>query len=101
MLNAPSTISPYDDEEILLLFPGGSLGNEMINPLAQMAIRTMIIILNKLVKLWIDFKVTCPAFVVSSSIGFKAANSESNHLLYGSRKVRYLTQQEVQFLRVE
>jgi hypothetical protein len=41
-------------------------------------------------KLWIDFKLHT-TFVVSSSIGFKAANSESNHLLkvidYGSGKV--------------
>jgi hypothetical protein len=38
-------LSPYDtagDFE----FPGGSLENEMINPLAQMLIPTMILILN-------------------------------------------------------
>ncbi|HSN47874.1 MAG TPA: SusC/RagA family TonB-linked outer membrane protein, partial [Flavobacterium sp.] len=34
-VNAPSTIKPYDANGNFTLFPGGSLGNEMINPLAQ------------------------------------------------------------------
>ena len=34
-LNSPSVLRPYDNNGDATVFPGGSLGNEMINPLAQ------------------------------------------------------------------
>jgi hypothetical protein len=34
-VNAPSVLSPYDADGNATVFPGGTLGNEMINPLAQ------------------------------------------------------------------
>lgn len=98
-VNAPSNLSPYDSAGNFTVFPGGSLGNEMINPLAQIA-NTYNDYNFKQVNgnFGLDYKFT-PAFVLSSTIGFKTANSESKSfspiLDYGSGKVFNTTRSSV------
>lgn len=98
-VNAPSTLSPYDADGDFTLFPGGSLGNEMINPLAQIANSYNDYNFKQISgNFGLDYKFT-PAFVLSSTIGFKSANSESKSfakiLDYGSGKVFNQTRSSV------
>jgi TonB-linked SusC/RagA family outer membrane protein len=90
-VNAPSNIATYDSAGNFTKFPGGSLGNEMINPLAQIANSYNNFNFKQLSgNFGLDYKIT-PAFVLSSTIGFKTANSEAKSfakiLDYGSGKV--------------
>lgn len=98
-VNSPSTLSPYDADGNFTLFPGGSLGNEMINPLAQIANSYNDYNFKQISgNFGLDYKVT-PSFVLSSTIGFKMANSESKSfakiLDYGSGKVFNTTRSSV------
>jgi TonB-linked SusC/RagA family outer membrane protein len=90
-VNSPSTLAPYDTDGNFTLFPGGSLGNEMINPLAQIANTYNDYNFKQLSgNFGLDYKVS-DAFVISSTIGFKTANSEGKSFAkivdYGSGKV--------------
>ncbi|MDG2433811.1 TonB-dependent receptor [Flavobacterium sp.] len=90
-VNAPSNIKPYDANGNFSVFPGGTLGNEMINPLAQIANTYNDFNFKQLSgNFGLDYKVTS-AFVLSSTIGFKTANSEGKSfspiLDYGPGKV--------------
>ncbi|WP_366184082.1 TonB-dependent receptor [Flavobacterium ovatum] len=98
-VNSPSTLTPYDTNGDFTVFPGGSLGNEMINPLAQIANSYNDFNFKQISgNFGLDYKFT-PAFVVSSTIGFKSANSESKSfsklLNYGSGKVFNTTRSSV------
>ncbi|MBC5841044.1 TonB-dependent receptor [Flavobacterium sp. F-380] len=98
-VNAPSNIAPYDTAGNFTQFPGGSLGNEMINPLAQIANTYNEFNFKQISgNFGLDYKFT-PAFVLSSSIGFKTANSEGKSfsalLDYGSGKVFNTTRSSV------
>lgn len=90
-VNSPSTIKPYDANGNYSVLPGGSLGNEMINPLAQIANTYNDYNFKQLSgNFGLDYKFT-PAFVLTSNIGFKTANSESKifykDIFYGGGKV--------------
>jgi TonB-dependent starch-binding outer membrane protein SusC len=90
-VNAPSTIKPYDANGDFSIFPGGSLGNEMINPLAQIANTYNDGNFKQLSgNFGLDYKIF-KDFVISSNIGFKTANSEGKSFSmiidYGSGKV--------------
>ncbi|MBX9887709.1 MAG: TonB-dependent receptor [Flavobacteriaceae bacterium] len=98
-VNAPSNIAPYDTAGNFTQFPGGSLGNEMINPLAQIANTYNEFNFKQISgNFGLDYKFTS-AFVLSSSIGFKTANSEGKSfsplLDYGSGKVFNTTRSSV------
>jgi TonB-linked SusC/RagA family outer membrane protein len=98
-VNAPSNLSPYDSTGSFTVFPGGSLGNEMINPLAQIDNTYNDFNFKQLSgNFGLDYKLTS-AFVVSSTIGFKTANSEGKSfspiLNYGSGKVFNTTRSSV------
>lgn len=98
-VNAPSTLNTYDTDGNYTLFPGGSLGNEMINPLAQIQNSYNDFNFKQISgNFGLDYKLT-PAFVITSSIGFKSANSESKSfakiLDYGSGKVFNTTRSSV------
>ncbi len=98
-VNAPSNLNVYNSVGNFTVFPGGSLGNEMINPLAQIANTYNDFNFKQLSgNFGLDYKVT-PDFVVSSTIGFKTANSESKSftpiLDYGSGKVFNTTRSSV------
>lgn len=98
-VNAPSNITPYDAAGNFTQFPGGSLGNEMINPLAQISNTYNEFNFKQISgNFGLDYKFT-PAFVLSSSIGFKTANSEGKSfspiLDYGSGKVFNTTRSSV------
>jgi TonB-dependent starch-binding outer membrane protein SusC len=90
-VNSPSAIAPYDANGNFTVFPGGSLGNEMINPLAQIANTYNDYNFKQISgNFGLDYKLF-KDFVISSSIGFKTANSESKGFFpivdYGSGKV--------------
>ncbi|MFE3866707.1 SusC/RagA family TonB-linked outer membrane protein [Flavobacterium sp. LS2P90] len=90
-LNAPSTIKPYDANGNYSIFPGGSLGNEMINPLAQIDNTYNNYNFKQISgNFGLDYKLF-KDFVISSNLGFKSANSEgktfAKMLDYGSGKV--------------
>jgi TonB-linked SusC/RagA family outer membrane protein len=90
-VNSPSTIAPYDANGNFTVFPGGSLGNEMINPLAQIANTYNDFNFKQISgNFGLDYKLF-KDFVISSSIGFKTANSEGKSFFpivdYGSGKV--------------
>ena len=90
-VNAPSNIKPYDAAGNFSVFPGGTLGNEMINPLAQIANTYNDFNFKQISgNFGLDYKFS-PALVLSSTIGFKTANSEGKSfspiLDYGSGKV--------------
>lgn len=90
-VNAPSTIKPYDANGNFSVFPGGSLGNEMINPLAQIANTYNDGNFKQISgNFGLDYKLF-KDFVISSNLGFKAANSEGKSFAriidYGSGKV--------------
>jgi TonB-linked SusC/RagA family outer membrane protein len=90
-VNAPSTIKPYDANGNYTLFPGGSLGNEMINPLAQIDNTYNNYNFKQISgNFGLDYKLF-KDFVISSNLGFKSANSEGKSFAkivdYGSGKV--------------
>ena len=90
-VNAPSTIQPYDANGNYTLFPGGSLGNEMINPLAQIDNTYNDYNFKQISgNFGLDYKLF-KDFVISSNLGFKSANSEGKTFAkivdYGSGKV--------------
>ena len=76
-VNAPRTLSPYDANGDYTLFPLSGLGNEMINPLAQIANSYNDYNFKKLNgNFGLDYKLF-KDFVVTSTIGFNTSNSES------------------------
>ncbi len=90
-VNAPSVIKPYDADGNYSLFPGGNLGNEMINPLAQIDNTYNNYNFKQISgNFGLDYKLF-KDFVISSNMGFKSANSEGKSFLpivdYGSGKV--------------
>jgi TonB-linked SusC/RagA family outer membrane protein len=77
-LNVPATLSPYDAKGDFTLVPNTTgLGNEIINPLAQIANTYNDYNYKKLNgNFGLDYKIF-KGFVLSSSIGFNTSNSES------------------------
>lgn len=75
-VNSPSTLSPYDSNGDFTLFPLGRLGNEMINPLAQIENSYNDYNFKKLSgNFGLDYKLF-EGFVLTSSIGFNTSNSK-------------------------
>ncbi|NOR28687.1 MAG: SusC/RagA family TonB-linked outer membrane protein [Lutibacter sp.] len=75
-VNSPSTLSPYNENGDFTIFPLGRLGNEMINPLAQIANTYNDYNFKKLSgNFGLDYNVM-EGLVLSSSIGFNTSNSE-------------------------
>ncbi|PKH67412.1 SusC/RagA family protein [Flavobacterium sp. ALD4] len=90
-VNAPSVLSPYDGDGNFTVFPGGTLGNEMINPLAQIDNTYNNFNFKQISgNFGLDYTVF-KDFVISSNLGFKSANSESKSFAkivdYGGGKV--------------
>lgn len=76
-LNLPATISPYDTNGDFTLIPLTGLGNEIINPLAQVANTYNDYNYKKLNgSFGLDYKIF-KDFVITSTIGFNTSNSES------------------------
>ncbi|RUT71841.1 TonB-dependent receptor [Flavobacterium cupreum] len=76
-LNIPATISPYDAKGDYTLIPLSGLGNEIINPLAQIANTYNTYNYKKISgNFGLDYKIF-PGFVLSGAIGFNSSNSES------------------------
>ncbi|MGL5112320.1 MAG: SusC/RagA family TonB-linked outer membrane protein [Flavobacterium sp.] len=77
-LNAPSTLAPYDKNGDFTLVPStAGLGNEIINPLAQIENTYNDYDFKKLNgNFGLDYKIT-DAFVISTSMGFNTAHSDS------------------------
>lgn len=76
-VNSPSTLSPYDANGDYTILPLSGLGNEMINPLAQIANSYNDYNFKKISgNFGLDYKLT-KSFVITSSIGFNSSNSES------------------------
>ena len=77
-LNVPATLTPYDANGDYTLVPNTTgLGNEIINPLAQIANTYNDYNYKKLNgNFGLDYKIF-RGFVLSSSIGFNTSNSES------------------------
>lgn len=98
-LNAPTVLKPYDENGAYILFPGGSLGNEMINPLAQIDNTYNDYNFKQISgNFGLDYKLF-KDFVISSNMGFKSANSEGKSFAkivdYGSGKVFNVTRSSV------
>ncbi len=98
-VNAPTVLTPYDANGDYTLFPGGNLGNEMINPLAQIDNTYNSYNFKQISgNFGFDYKVF-KDFVVSSNLGFKSANSEGKSFAkivdYGSGKVFNITRSSV------
>jgi TonB-linked SusC/RagA family outer membrane protein len=90
-VNAPSVLSPYDGDGNATVFPGGTLGNEMINPLAQIDNTYNNYNFKQISgNFGLDYTLF-KDFVISSNLGFKSANSESKSFAkivdYGGGKV--------------
>ena len=76
-VNSPPTLSPYDANGNYTVLPLSGLGNEMINPLAQIENSYNAYNFKKLSgNFGLDYKLF-KDFVLTSSIGFNTANSES------------------------
>ncbi|MEY2868453.1 MAG: hypothetical protein RIR01_882 [Bacteroidota bacterium] len=77
-LNVPSTLSPYDNDGNFTLVPNtAGLGNEIINPLAQIANTYNDYSFKKINgNFGLEYKLF-NGFVVSSSMGFNTSNSKS------------------------
>lgn len=76
-VNSPSTLAPYNANGDYTVFPIGNLGNEMINPLAQIANTYNDYNFKKLNgNFGLDYTLM-EGLVLSSSIGFNTSNSES------------------------
>lgn len=98
-VNAPSILTPYNEDGDFTLFPGGTLGNEMINPLAQIDNTYNKYNFKQISgNFGLDYKLF-KDFVLSSNMGFKSANSESKSFAkivsYGSGKVFNITRSSV------
>ncbi len=98
-VNAPTVLKPYDVNGNYTIFPGGNLGNEMINPLAQINNTYNSYNFKQISgNFGLDYKVF-KDFVVSSNLGFKSANSEGKSFAkivdYGSGKVFNVTRSSV------
>ncbi|NLP57097.1 TonB-dependent receptor [Lutibacter sp. B1] len=75
-VNSPSTLTPYDANGDYTVFPIGNLGNEMINPLAQIANTYNDYNFKKISgNFGLDYTIF-EGLVLSSSIGFNTSNSE-------------------------
>ncbi len=90
-VNAPTVIKPDDPNGNFTVFPGGTLGNEMINPLAQIDNTYNRFNFKQISgNFGLDYKLF-KDFVISSNLGFKSANSEGKSFVkvvdYGSGKV--------------
>lgn len=90
-VNAPTVLKPYDANGNFTVFPGGTLGNEMINPLAQIDNTYNRYNFKQISgNFGLDYKLF-KDFVISSNLGFKSANSESKSFAkivdYGGGKV--------------
>lgn len=89
-LNAPPTLAPYDADGNFTLVPNSTgLGNEIINPLAQIDNTYNSYDLSKLNgNLGLDYKLF-KDFVLSGSIGFNTANSKgrtfAKQISYGGK----------------
>jgi TonB-linked SusC/RagA family outer membrane protein len=88
-VNSPATLSPFDQNGDYTVFPLGRLGNEMINPLAQIANTYNDYNFKKLSgNFGLDYTLM-EDLVVSSSMGFNTSNSEgksfSKILDYGGK----------------
>ncbi|OOV16296.1 TonB-dependent receptor [Flavobacterium sp. LM4] len=76
-LNIPATIKPYDADGNFTVIPLNGLGNEIINPLAQIANTYNDYNYKKINgSFGIDYKIF-KDFVITSTIGFNTSNSES------------------------
>lgn len=76
-LNIPATISPYDANGNFTIIPRDGLGNEIINPLAQIANTYNTYNYKKINgNFGLDYKIF-KGFVLSGNIGFNTSNSES------------------------
>ncbi|CAD0009575.1 SusC/RagA family TonB-linked outer membrane protein [Flavobacterium salmonis] len=76
-LNIPATIKPYDADGNFTVIPLNGLGNEIINPLAQIANTYKDYNYKKINgSFGIDYKIF-KDFVITSTIGFNTSNSES------------------------
>ena len=76
-LNIPATISPYDSKGDFTIIPLNGLGNEIINPLAQVANTYNDYNYKKINgSFGLDYKIF-KDFVITSTIGFNTSNSES------------------------
>ncbi|MFC3335624.1 SusC/RagA family TonB-linked outer membrane protein [Flavobacterium palustre] len=77
-LNVPSTLSPYDNDGNFTLVPNtAGLGNEIINPLAQIANTYNDYSFKKINgNFGLEYKLF-DGFVMSSSMGFNTSNSKS------------------------
>jgi TonB-linked SusC/RagA family outer membrane protein len=91
-INLPSTLAPYDANGDFTIIPSPTgLGNELINPLAQIANTYNNYNFKKISGTFgLDYKLF-KGFVVTSTIGFNSANSESKSfsplISYGPNKV--------------
>jgi len=75
-VNAPPTLSPYDANGDYTVFPVGRLGNEMINPLAQVANSYNDYNFKKLNgNFGLDYTII-EGLVLTGTIGFNTSNSE-------------------------
>ncbi|MBZ4042967.1 SusC/RagA family TonB-linked outer membrane protein [Flavobacterium hibisci] len=78
-LNIPATISPYDANGNFTIIPRDGLGNEIINPLAQIANTYNTYNYKKINgNFGLDYKIF-KGFVLSGNIGFNTSNSESKN----------------------
>lgn len=98
-VNAPSILSPYDTDGNYTVLPGGTLGNEMINPLAQIDNTYNNYNFKQISgNFGLDYTLV-KDFVISSNLGFKSANSEGKSFAkivdYGSGKVFNTTRSSV------
>ncbi|WP_281234513.1 SusC/RagA family TonB-linked outer membrane protein [Flavobacterium gelatinilyticum] len=76
-LNVPSVLKPYNDAGEYTLVPTSGLGNEIINPLAQIENTYNDYNYKKINgNFGLDYKIF-KGFVLSSSIGFNTSNSEA------------------------
>jgi TonB-linked SusC/RagA family outer membrane protein len=75
-VNSPSTLNPFGENGDFTVFPVGRLGNEMINPLAQIANTNNDYNFKKISgNFGLDYTLF-EDLVLSSSIGFNTSNSE-------------------------
>lgn len=78
-LNIPATINPYDADGNFTVIPREGLGNEIINPLAQIANTYNTYNYKKINgNFGVDYKIF-KGFVLSGNIGFNTSNSESKN----------------------
>ncbi len=98
-VNAPTVLTPYDANGAYTIFPGGNLGNEMINPLAHIADTYNNYNFKQISgNFGLDYKLF-KDFLITTNLGFKSANSESKSFFklvnYGGGKVFNQTRSSV------